>query len=88
MGDIWPLLGGSSSFSLFLPLIIERESFLTRDSTHGDNTTDGTVKTLVSAYTWPDKDDCADNGTAINDERPVDLNGDDRSIDLLDRLML
>lgn len=88
MGDTWPLLGRSSSSPLFLPLMIECESFQTRDGTHGDNTTDGTVKTLVSAYRWPDKDDCADNGTAINDERPADLNGDDRSIDLLDRLML
>lgn len=64
-------------------------SFHTRGGTHWDNTTDGTVNpTLASAYTWPDKDDCAVNGTTVKEERPADLSGDDRSIDLFDRLML
>jgi hypothetical protein len=50
---------------------------------------DGTANpTLASVCTWPDKDDCVDTGTAVKEERPADLSGDGRSIDLFDRLML
>jgi len=51
--------------------------------------TDGTAgPTLGSVHTRPDKDDSADNGTVGSEERTADLNGDDRSIDLFDRLIL